>query len=346
MSTLFQNIHSVDQSVDAAKAAIVQEIERLSSGGIDAAPSLTLRQLTQLLSQIEMRSGGSELLFRDKLQAWAPLSPLYGTFSRLTGVGPSHWGTTYESLYIESANLPKLSYETDGLLFDRAWIRNRTSHTQLSLSHGHTVTLWWKPTVWPTDMAIIRAANGDGNAGSGIRVINGRLMLLAEILIETQYDWSWDGSGTTYIDHSTFVDIGDQLGIGDGEFNSTNFPANQWNMLAMKARSLEYYNQDYGSNQTRPVIDYWFNGTKLSIPHNVTGIQAGSWGGWTYPNCGDTGFVHPGYMPWSYGEPEMWDANTRAELAYRGYFCDWRSYDETFTEPKIADLYAAGPYLL
>jgi len=41
MSTLFQNIHSVDQSVDAAKAAIVQEIERLSSGGIDAAPSLT-----------------------------------------------------------------------------------------------------------------------------------------------------------------------------------------------------------------------------------------------------------------------------------------------------------------
>jgi hypothetical protein len=186
-------------------------------------------------------------------------------------------------------------------------------------------------------MSIIRYGNGDGYSGSGIKVKDGRLVIMAEVLYTQEYNphfnWETDSYDDYYLytDHSTYVDL--------GPFDNTTYPPDTWHSIAVKSKQLEYYDSYYGQDQTRTVYEYWLDGVKIDIPFRTMGVWDNYDYRYKYPNAGGPEYIHLGTRVWSYGEPVA----IRNPPNYSGWFLDWRGY-QSLTDTEIADLYAAGPY--
>jgi len=284
---------------------------------------------------------GQELLFRDKLLAWCPFKPFPGTFTK-PGIPPE--GYYHSGGGNATGNIINAEWNPNvGVKFQGSWTRNNNHNGALSLADNQTNTIWWRPCVWPENMSIIRYGNGEGYGGSGIKVKNGRLVIMAEVLYSSVYhgchpdgceghDYNCNNAYTC-LDHSTFVDL--------GPFDSTTYPPDTWHQLAVKSKVLSYYDSYEGEERTRLVYDYWLDGVKIMIPYRTTGLWDDNDYYEKHPNAGGPESIHPGARVWSHGEPK----DVQNPPDYSGWFLDWRGY-EPLTDNEIAALYAAGPYLI
>ena len=278
-----------------------------------------------------------------------PFKPLPGIFNN-----PA-FSSSYEGYYASgggaaTGNIVNSEWNPNvGCKFNKSWTRNNNSSGRLSLAGGRVSTIWFRPSVWPENMAIIRFGSGEGSSGSGIKVKDGRLVIHAEVLYASSYSYQYNSEYgysqkvTTYDDQSTYVDL--------GPWDSTTFPPDTWHMLAAKEITLTYNRQDYVGGDTyestRTVYDYYLDGVKIDIPWKTTGVPD-RWGSYlTYPNAGSSDYIHLGSCTWAYGEENWHTANgvavDRNTLNYEGWFLDWRGYSN-LTDQEIAALYAEGPY--
>jgi len=321
----------------SAKSNLATNLTQMGILGIADEPILNL--IARILQIPNGFTGKGQLLYLDRLDAWAPFKPFFGVQNKPGGNEGYYPSGGMETGYIVNAEFnPNV-----GVKFQKSWTRNSDVNGWLSPAGTRVNTIWFRPYVWPENMAIIRYGNGDGWSGSGIKVKNGRLVIQAEVLYDEEYNpdydyWSGNGDYYLYTDHSTYVDL--------GPWDSTAFPPTTWHMLAVRSKSLEY-NDQYSNPQTRTVYDYYFDGVKVIIPWNTTGIQSSnSWGwggGWKYPNAGGPEYIHLGSGVWSYGEDTWRTSPDRNEFNYQGWFLDWRGYS-SLTDQEIAALYNEGPY--
>jgi hypothetical protein len=320
------------QAAGHAKTTLAQHLTSMGVLGIADEP---LQSLIDRIPAIPngYTGPGQELLFREKLLAWCPFKPFPGIFTKTgiqpEGLYPSGGGNATGTIVNAQWN-PSV-----GVKFQESWTRNNTANGALSLGDSRTNTIWWRPYIWPENMSIIRYGNGDGYSGSGIKVKNGRLVVMAEVLFTQEYNPNYNRETGDdyylYTVHSTYVDL--------GPCDSVTYPPNVWHMLAVKPTTLSYYNSSYGQDQPRTVYEYYMDGVKIDIPFRTTGV----WDSYDYyekyPNAGGAEYIHLGTRVWSYGEP----TSERNTPDYSGWFLDWRGY-ESLTDTEIAALYAAGPY--
>ena len=323
------------QATQHAKITLAQHLTAMGVPGIADEP---LQSLIDRIPTIPngYSGPGQELLFRNKLLAWCPFKPFPGVFTK-TGIQPDgYYGSGGGNA---TGNIVSAEWNPNvGVKFQESWTRNNNANGALSLASNQTNTIWWRPCVWPENMSMIRYGNGDGWSGSGIKVKNGRLVIMAEVLFTQDYNpyYNWDDPYDDYYlytDYSTYVDL--------GPFDSTTYPPGTWHHLAVKSKVISYYNSYYGEEQTRTVYEYWLDGVKINIPYRTTGV----WDDYDYcekfPNAGGPEYIHLGARVWSYGEPKA----VQNPPNYSGWFLDWRGY-ESLTDLEIAALYAAGPYSL
>ena len=326
------------QAAGHAKTTLAQALTSMGVLGIADEP---LQSLIDRIPTIPngYSGPGQELLFRDKLLAWCPFKPFPGVFTK-TGIQP-------EGLYPSgggnaTGNIVNAQWNPNvGVKFQESWTRNNNYCGALSLADNQTNTIWWRPYVWPENMSLIRYGNGDGWSGSGIKVKNGRLVIMAEVLFTQEYnpnyDWETGDDYYLYTDCSTYVDL--------GPFDSTTYPPDTWHMIAVKPKTLSYYDSSYEQEQTRTVYEYYMDGVKINIPFRTTGV----WDSYDYyekhPNAGGAEYIHLGSPVWSYGEDYLRTAPNRNVFDAQVWFLDWRGY-QALTDAEIAALYAAGPYQL
>jgi len=320
------------QATSHAKTTLARHLTAMGVPGIADEP---LQSLIDRIPAIPNGSTGpgQELLFRDKLLAWCPFKPFPGVFTK-TGM-PSEGFLPGDGGNI-TGNIVNAEWNPNvGVKFQDSWTRNNAANDALSLANTQTNTIWWRPYTWPDNMSIIRYGNGDGGSGSGIKVKNGRLVIMAEVLFTQEFnpDSPWNpggGDSVLYTDDSTYVDL--------GPFDSSTYPPGTWHQIAVTPKTLEYENSYYGTRHTRTVYEYWLDGVKVPIPFRTTGVWDPFGSYEKHPDAGGPEYIHLGSRVWSYGEPVA----VRNPPDYSGWFLDWRGY-QTLNDDEIAALYAAGP---
>jgi len=322
------------QAVTHAKTSLANHMTLMGILGVANEP---LQSLIDRIPQIPFVGSewSQELLFRNKLLAWCPFRPFPGLFTR-TGIQPESLQSTGGGN--ATGNIINAEWHpTIGVRFRNSRTQNNNRNGALSLANNQTNTIWWRPYVWPENMSIIRYGHSDGWRGSGLKVKDGRLVILAEVMYTTVHhgchpdgcyghDYSCDNA-RSHIDNSTYVDL--------GPFDSTHYPPDTWRMIAVKSKTLPI--SVNGWERTRTVNEYWMDGVKIDIPYPTTST-GGSYYYYGY-NSGAADHVHLGSRVWSIGEPIA----HQNPPDYSGWFLDWRGY-QNLNDEEIAALYAAGPY--